>query len=75
MKVYSYKSVLIIERIKTSLILPKIILGATIILFAFSIAMAYVIFSMAFATGNLDVIISSSAQISDSIKAMVNPGE
>ncbi len=66
---------MLIERIKTSLVLPKIILGATILLFAFSIALAYVIFSMAFATGNLDVIISNSAIISDSIKATVIPGE
>ena len=66
---------MLIERIKTSLVLPKIILGATILLLVFSIALAYVIFSMAFATGNLDVIISNSAQISDSIKATVIPGE
>ena len=66
---------LLIERLRTSLVLPKIILGATIVLFAFAIAMAYVIFSIAFASGNLGIILSDSAQITDSIKATVIPGE
>ena len=66
---------LLIERIKTSLVLPKIILGATILLFAISIAGFYVIVSMAIASGNLGAILESSAQISDSIKTAVTPGE
>ncbi len=65
---------LLIERLRTSLVLPKIILCATIVLFAFAIAIAYVIFSLAFASGNLGIILSDSAQISDSIKATVTPG-
>ncbi len=64
---------LLIERLRTSLVLPKIILCATIVLFAFAIAMAYVIFSMALASGNLGIILQDSAQITDSIKATVIP--
>jgi len=44
MKADWYKSVLM-ERIKTSLMLPKIIFGATVVLFALAIAMGYVVLS------------------------------
>lgn len=65
---------MLIERIRTSLIIPKIILGTTILLFIFSIAGFYVITNIALGTGNLDGVISESALLSDRIMATVVPG-
>ena len=42
---------MLIERIKTSLILPKIIFGATVVLFAFAISVGYVVISLVLALG------------------------
>ena len=64
---------MLIERIKTSLILPKIIFGATVILFAFAIAMGYVVVSFAL-SGSFSEI-TESIGISDMIRAEVISNE
>ena len=72
MKALWYKSVLLRERISTSLIMPKIILGATIGLFIFA---ASVGIATAMLMGITPVTISESLGISDTITATVIPGE
>jgi hypothetical protein len=56
------------DRVRTSLIIPKLIVLATVGLFVLAASMAYVI-----VTAEPSIILEESAKISDSIKATVNP--
>jgi hypothetical protein len=57
---------MLIERIKTSLILPKIMFAATVFLFLFAGAMAYTL-----AVTEPSVLLEESAGIQDRIDAVI----
>lgn len=59
----------IVERIKTSLIMPKLILGSTIFLFIMAGAMAVVL-----ATTDPAVLLEESVGIEDTINAVLRRG-